>query len=248
MIIPTTLNPSIDKEWLKQREGLPSYKSEILAEFAGAEGKFFDPDLVRSLIDADLDWHESPLKSVGMFKMAGLDVGIERDPSVLTICKRMNGKYIPVFIEAYKKDNDKTSYDVDFVKVKSYHEIIEKIRATRISYDYNYIAVDATNDAYIAETIGKEMTTHAVKYNSTAKNGNPMKSELMHTLLAGMVAKKISIPNHPTLVRQLLNYEYEITENKNYKFSPTDEDFIDSMAMCLYNELAIEQPDNFAVA
>lgn len=245
--IPTTLNPTISKDWLKQREGLPSFQAEIMGEFTGSEGNFFQPDLVRSIIDADLTWDESPLKSVGLFKMAGLDVGIERDPAVLTIMKKENGVFKPVYINAFKKKNDKDSYQLDFVPVNSYHEIVEQVKAQRIKYDFNYIAVDATNDAFIAETIGKEMTTHPVKFSSTAKNGNPMKSELMHTLLAGMVSGKVKIPNHPTLVRQLLNYEFEITDNKNYKFSETDEDFIDSMALCLYNELAIEAPDNFAV-
>ena len=92
------------------------------------------------------------------------------------------------------------------------------------------------------------MTVFPVKFNSTAKNGNPIKSELMHTLLAAMTGHKLQLPNHPVLIRQLLNYEFEYTDNKNIKFSADDEDFIDSMALCIFNELEIKEADNFAVA
>jgi len=247
--IPSSRNPLISKSWLESRKHLRSYTNEILAEFMAGEGKFFDADLIRSIINAELSWNESPLHSAERFKSMGIDIGLERDPTVITICKKLE-KYVPIFIQAYKKKNDKDSYKIEegFQAVTSYGEIVKETINLKNKYDVNYAAIDATNNAYVAESCENDMQVYPIKFNSTAKNGNPMKSELMHTLLAGMSTGKIQIPNHRDLVRQLYNYEYEITENKNEKFSSIDEDFIDSLALCLYTELAIQEPDNFAIA
>jgi len=248
MHIPTWENPEISRQWIKEKESLRSYTNEIAGDFTSGEGKFFDADMIRACINAELDWNESPTLSTGLFKTMGGDLGIERDPTVLTVCKFVHQIFTPIFIRAYKKLNNKTSYDVDYTPVKSYDEIVNEAQRLHQSYSINYAAIDATNNAYVAERMARFMTVHPIKFNSTAKNGNPMKSELMHTLLAAMSSKHLVLPNHPTLLRQLYNYEYEITENKNEKFSPTDEDFIDSLALAVYTELAITEPDNFGVA
>jgi len=246
--IPTTLNPLVDREWLKSREHLRSYASEILAEFISGEGKFFDEEIVRAVINANLNWNDDPRDVAGSFKCMGVDVSLERDPCVVTIARKKLEKYIPFFIQAYKKKNDKSTYECDFKAVNSYDDIESEILLQNKRYGgVNYGCVDATYNPYLAERLGKVMTIFPVKFNSTAKNGNPMKSELMHTLLAAMTGKKLELPNHPVLIRQLLNYEFEYTDNKNIKFSSEDEDFIDSLALCLYNEISIEEPDNFAV-
>jgi hypothetical protein len=246
--IPTTMNPLVAKEWLKSREHLKSYASEILAEFISGEGKFFDNDIVRACINADLSWNADPKSVLGSFKCMGVDVALERDPCVVTIAKRHEQKMIPFFIKAYKKKNDKSTYECDYQPVNSYDDIEQEILVQKNRYgDINYAAIDATFNPYLAERLSKQMVVFPVKFNSTAKNGNPMKSELMHTLLAAMSAKKVELPNHPTLIRQLINYEFSYTANKNIKFSPEDEDFIDSLALCLYNEMEIKEADNFAV-
>lgn len=249
MYIPTALNPMISKEWIKEREHLRSYVNEILGEFMAGEGKFFDEDIIRKCINAELDWHELPSKSIGLKKVMGMDIGIERDPTVTTICKLFGKKWIPIFIEAYKKKNKKCMYDLDYIPVKSYDEIVNEAEGVHQRYGANYAAVDATYNPYVAEMLEKKgMMIYPIKFNSTAKNGNPMKTELMHTLLAGLSGGHIELPNHQVLIRQLMNYEYEFTENKNIKFSSIDEDFIDSLALSLYTELATKEPDNFAVA
>jgi hypothetical protein len=246
LVIPSWMNPLIEKEWLEERKKSYSYASEIAAEFMDGEGKFFPFDIITAAINADLSWEEQPAKSQGMMKMMGIDLGIEQDPSVITICRKVD-KLQPVFMKAYKKDNGK-GYEADYEFVRSYDEIVSKAKQLKELYDVTYAAVDATNNAYVSESLEKHMTVFPIKFNSTAKNGNPMKTELMYTLHAALVSGKLEIPNHPVLIRQLANYEYSITENKNVKFSPKDEDFIDSLALCIYNELAIKEPDVFGVA
>ena len=247
-IIPTTRNPLVDKAWLQSREHLRSYASEILAQFISGEGKFFPEETVRACINAELSWNDDPRDVAGSFKCMGVDVSLERDPCVVTIAKKDKDIMVPFFIQAYKKDNDKSTYECDFKKVKSYDDIENEILLQNKRYGgINYAAIDATYNPYLAERLAKGMTVFPIKFNSTAKNGNPMKSELMHTLLAAMSSKKVVLPNHPTLIRQLINYEFEYTANKNIKFSSDDEDFIDSLALCLFTEMEIVEPDNFAV-
>ncbi|MEA3357317.1 MAG: terminase family protein [Patescibacteria group bacterium] len=247
-VIPTTENPLIDRNWIKSREHLKSYASEILAEFISGEGKFFEETIIRACINAELNWNDDPRDVAGSFKCMGIDVSLERDPCVVTIARKKAEKFIPFFIRAYRKKNDRATYECEYQGVASYDEIEQEILIQNRRYGgINYAAVDATYNPYLAERLAKSMTVFPVKFNSTAKNGNPMKSELMHTLLAAMSGKKVELPNHPTLIRQLINYEFFYTENKNIKFSSSDEDFIDSLALCLYNELEIKEADNFAV-
>lgn len=247
--IPTLRNPLVDRLWLKSREHLRSYASEILAEFISGEGKFFDEEIIRACINANLSWNDDPRDVAGAFKCMGVDVSLERDPCVVTICRKKLEKFIPFFIQAYKKKNDKQTYECDFKPVNSYDDIENEIMLQSRRYGgVNYAAIDATYNPYLAERLGKVMTVFPIKFNSTAKNGNPMKSELMHTLLAAMAGKKLELPNHPTLIRQLINYEFEYTDNKNIKFSPDDEDFIDSLALSIFSELELKEPDNFALA
>ena len=248
MIIPSTRNPLITKEWIDSRRKYRSFESEIMAEFMTGEGMFFDAEIVRRQIDADLSWNETPGRVKGYFKCAGVDLGLEIDPTVITCCKKVTDKFIPFFIKAYKKKNDKSSYDCEYTPITSYDDIVNEMDMLNGQYDINYAAIDSTNNEYVSEVVGKHMTVFPIKFNSTGKNGNPMKSELMHCLLAGLASNKIVLPNHPTLIRQLLNYEFTINDNKKEIFTPTDEDFIDSLALSVYNELAIEEPDNFAIS
>lgn len=247
--IPTTMNPLVDKDWLRSRAHLRSYASEILAEFISGEGKFFEEAIVRACINANLSWNDDPRDVAGSFKCMGVDVSLERDPCVVTIARKKEERFIPFFIQAYKKKNDKSRYECDYKAVNSYDDIESEIMTQSRRYGgVNYAAIDATYNPYLAERLGKLMTVFPIKFNSTAKNGNPIKSELMHTLLAAMTGHKVELPNHPVLIRQLLNYEFEYTDNKNIKFSSEDEDFIDSLALCLFNELEIKETDNFAIA
>lgn len=248
-VIRSHQNPLIDKDWIKSREHLKSYASEIMAEFISGEGKFFDSDIIRSCINADLSWNEDPRNLQGIFKAMGVDVSLERDPTVVTIAKKVGPKMVPFFIQAYKKRNQKCSYECNYKEVNSYDDIENEILFQAKRYGgVNYAAIDATYNPYLAERLSKKMNVFPIKFNSSAKNGNPMKSELMHTLLAAMSGRKVELPNHPTLIRQLMNYEYEYTDNKNIKFSPLDEDYIDSLALCLHNEMEIKEADNFALA
>lgn len=248
MHIPTWMNPLITRQWIREKKKLRSYTNEIAGEFIAGEGRFFDPEIIRACINAELDWNEPPVKSVGLFKTLGIDVSIERDPCVMTVCKKVTNIFTPIFIRAYKKRNNKTSYDVDYTEVKSYDEIETEAKDIHRRYGVNYATVDATYNPYLAERLDKFMVVYPVKYNSNAKNGNPMKTELMHTLLAGLSGRKVQLPNHPTLIRQLYNYEYEITDNNSTKFSGKDEDFIDSLSLSIYTDIAIKETDNFAVA
>ena len=251
--ITTLQNPLVDQEWLAKKKQYKSYKTEILGEFGSGEGTFFDEAQIRACINADLSWEADPKLVKGLNKFMGVDVALEIDPTVVTICAKnsKNNRFFPFLIKAYKKDNDKDSYkfECDYIKVKSYDEILDEIEKVNTKYgQVTYAAIDATYNPYLAERLEKKMTVHPIKFNSTAKNGNPMKTELMYTLLGAIVEKKIELPNHPDLIRQLINYEHEITENKNVKFSSVDEDYIDSLALSLYNELAAEELDNFAVS
>jgi len=249
-LITSLMNPLIDHEWINSRKKYKSYSTEILGEFGAGEGTFFDEDQVRACINADLSWEADPKFVYGLQKFMGIDVALEIDPTVITIVAKdeKRKKYIPFFIKAYKKDNGRDSYKHTYMPVKSYDEILDEIDKTRNKYsEITYVSVDGTYNPYLAEKLEKKITTYIIKFNSSAKNGNPMKTELMYTLLGAIVEKKLELPNHPDLIRQLINYEHEITDNKNVKFSATDEDFIDSLALSLYTELAAQKVDNFIV-
>lgn len=248
--IATTMNPSVDQKWIQKMKKYKSYTTEVLGEFMDGSGNFFNEDQVRACINAELSWEADPREVSGSVKYMGVDVALEVDPCVVTlISKNRQGKIAPFYIKAFKKDNGKDSYECDYKTVRSYEEIYNEIVAINGKYGtITNSCIDATFNPYLAEKLSKVMQVSEIKFNSTGKNGNPMKTELMYGLLGMIAERKIELPNHPDLIRQLVNYEHEITENKRVKFSETDEDFIDSLALAVYNEIDVGAVDSFIVS
>ncbi|MCK4522201.1 MAG: terminase family protein [Nanoarchaeota archaeon] len=241
--IPSKENPLISNEWIEEKrleKSNTSFLQEIMGEFTDGEGLFFPYDIVQTCIDANISMNLTK----GERYVAGIDLGIERDPSVLTIGTYEDGELVVKFIKSYIKQSG--NRDREHTTVTGYQDIINDILTINDVYGIDYIAVDATNQSYVSETLAKSMTVYPIKFNSSTTTGNPMKTSLMENLLGSFASHILTIPNHNSLLRQLHNYSFNITPRATYKFKEKDEDFIDSLALFAWIPLKGD-PDSFAV-
>ena len=244
---PSSLNPLITPEYIEEKriiKGEQTFMQEIQGLFVAGFGKWFDRQAVQSCIDFDL-----PQLVVGDRNkryVIGIDLGIENDPCVVTICEVLDNKHLKVVhIDAFLKNPSDDNYQI----VNSYDDIVEHVADLYHNRGFNAIQVnvDASNQSYVSTMLEKRgLPVVPIKWGSNASNGGSMKLNLMSTLQTAFRNKQIIIPNEPILLRQLYKYSYTITDNKNYKFTAKDEDFIDSLAMAVYSILGENMgADNF---
>lgn len=259
--IPSMMNPLIPPEFfarIKLEKTSMAYDQEVLADFVEDYNLFFGTDNIRRSIDYDLlspqdiDWKNPNMArflegKTGARYVLGVDLGLEIDPTYIVIVEIMNdGRFIVRYIEriapnkerakerGIKKDqlaeSDRATFD----------EVIWKIHDLYYNKNFKFVKgyVDATNNQYVAENLRKEhglAMLEGVNFGQTSQTGQGRKKlEMMEFLLNLMEKNKFKMPNDPEVVKQFLNYEWEITEYKNVKFTPTNEDAIDSIALaCL---------------
>lgn len=235
---PSEINPLISKEFIeiqKRSKSELAFQQEVLGQFVAGFGKWFDRKAIQNCID-----HECPQLVTGdrsKHYVIGIDLGIENDPCVVTICEVLDEKHLRVVrIDAFLNKQSDDNYQL----VNSYDDIVEYVADLyhKRGFTATQVNVDATNQSYVSTMLQKKgLPVVPIKWGSTTGSGSSMKLSLMSTLQTAFKNKQIIIPNEPILLRQLYKYSYSITENKNYKFTAKDEDFIDSLAMAVYSIL-----------
>lgn len=246
---PSSINPLITQAYIDEKQRTKSkqaFEQEIMGMFVAGYGKWFDRTAVQACID-----HELINEMIGDRSkqyVYGIDLGIEGDPTVVTVCEVLSDKKLIVrHIAAFLRN----PVDHEYQHVDSYDDVVEYVADLHHNRGFTalQINVDASNQSYVSTMLEKRgLPVKPIKWGSNAGNGSSMKLDLMSTLQTAFRNKQIIIPNEPVLMRQLYNYSYTITDNKNYKFTAKDEDFIDSLAMAVYTILgdAIGS-DNFYV-
>lgn len=246
---PSSINPLITPEYIEEKRATKSkaaFEQEIMGNFVAGYGKWFDRLAIQECIDHDLEQMQIGDRSKQY--VYGIDLGIEGDPTVVTVCEVVGTKKLIVrHIAAFLK-NPQTH---DYTHIDSYDDVVEYVADLHHMRGFTalQVNVDASNQSYVSTMLEKRgLPVKPIKWGSNAANGSSMKLDLMSTLQTAFRNKQVIIPNEPNIIRQLHNYSYTITENKNYKFTAKDEDFIDSLAMSVYTILgdAIGS-DNFYV-
>lgn len=244
---PSKLNPLISPEYIAEKrimKGEQTFQQEMMGMFVAGFGKWFDRQAVQSCIDFDAV--QLVVGDRSKKYVIGIDLGIENDPCVVTVCEVIDQKHLRVVhIDAFLKNPSDDNYQI----VNSYDDIVEHVADLYHNRGFHAIqvTVDASNQSYVSTMLEKKgLPVVPIKWGSNASGGGGMKISLMSTLQTAFRNKQIIIPNEPILLRQLYKYSYTITENKNYKFTAKDEDFIDSLAMAVYSILGANMgADNF---
>lgn len=232
---PSSINPLITDEYIEEKriiKGDLAFQQELMGQFVAGYGKWFDRQAVQSCIDYELN--QEVMGNRSKHYVIGIDLGIENDPAVVTVCEVVNNKTLVVrHISAFLKNPSNDNYQ----HVDSYDDIVEFVADLYHNRGFTavQINVDASNQSYVSTMLQKKgLPVRPVKWGSKSGNGNSMKLDLMSTLQTAFRNKQIIIPNEPILIRQLHKYSYTITDNNNYKFTAKDEDFIDSLALAVY--------------
>lgn len=246
---PSALNPLITPAYIAEKKLIKSdatFQQEIMGEFVSGYGKWFNRQDVEQCIDYLLA--QEPTGDRSKLYVYGIDLGIEHDPTVVTVCEVVNQKFLVVrHIAAFLK-NPK---DQEYTHIDDYSQVVKYVLDLHHVRGFTCLECncDASNQSYVSTMLEKGgLNVNPVKFGGAAANGNGMKVDLMTTLQTAFKAKQVKIPNEPSLRRQLNGYCYSITDSHNYVFTRKDEDFIDSLALCVYTLLGDKVgSDNFYV-
>lgn len=246
---PSSINPLITPEYIAEKRATKSEQAaqqELDGMFVAGFGKWFDRQAVQNCVDYDLK--QEQVGKGGTKYVYGIDLGIENDPTVVTVCEVIGQDNLVVrHIAAFLRNPGDHNYQA----INSYDDVVDYVYDLHVHRGFFAvdIHIDASNQSYVSTMLEKRgLPVTPIKFGSAAASGTGMKLDIMSTLQTAFRNKKVTIPNEPNLIRQLHNYSYSMTENKNYKFTAKDEDFIDSLGLSVYAILGDKiGQDNFFV-
>lgn len=193
--MPTWMNPHVDpKSIIELKRNLPEdvFRQEIAAQFLlDSAGVFRN---IKSCIRGILEPYQH-----GHSYVMGVDLARLRDFSVLTIMDRQRKH--TVYWERFKD----TQWEVQ------YHKIISAARQYRAT-----AVIDSTG---IGDPIVQTIQNAGVRVEPYKIGSNIAKKQLIDKLRVNIEQGRISYPPLPIMLRELENYEYEISTNGTFKFS-----------------------------
>lgn len=247
--IPATLSPRITKDAIEElRKTLrPSqYRTDVLAEFGAGENSVFDSESIEQAIDESI-----PLFDAGLFQDAdwlnqgtcpfkgkenaayvySLDVARSSsiDAWVLNIGHYDRQKN-RLRISAYAAWAGRRSKHENVIRTDSPTRIISDICSFREIFPCYKFYADATANEFFADHLQNEYLFPVEKVNwSTTK-----KQLLLEHAATCFRAEKISIPNDPILVQQLIDLAYDVKrmedESERKIYLAGNDDYVDSLA------------------
>jgi phage FluMu gp28-like protein len=204
--------PLIPEEFLeKQREFMTKddYLREYEAEFVEAARSYFGQDLIRSCIDADLEFidesisvGEGTARLVGDCYM-GVDLGKLRDYSAVVVVKRAEDLVKLVFLKEFPLE---TPYS---------HVIGWIVRAER-RCGFRKIVVDRSG---VGEAVMEEIKTQGLKNAEGQAFSAQSKAEMLTYLRIKMEQGKFKMPYSRKLCQQLNEQQYAYNKAGYLTFS-----------------------------
>jgi Terminase large subunit, T4likevirus-type, N-terminal/Terminase RNaseH-like domain len=208
--MPTWLNPHVKLEAIEQfKRNMPEdvFRQEVAAQFLLDSAGVFRgiKHCVRGVLEEPLPGHSYVM---------GVDLARLRDFSVLTVMDRER-KHV-VYFERFNK--------IDWA--------VQYARIIDVAKRYNAVAVmDSTG---IGDPIVETIKSAGVRVEPYKIGGSTAKQQLIEKLRVSIENGRISFPNVPVMVRELENYEYEISETGIVKYSAPEgfhDDCVISLAL-----------------
>ena len=209
--LPTWLNPHVAVQSIEEmKHNLPedAFRQEVAAEFLmDSAGVFRGINAcVKGLLEAPLPQHRYVL---------GVYLARLRDFSVLTVMDRERKHVV------YHDRFNQIEWAVQ------YHRIIETARL----YNNALVVVDSTG---IGDPIVETLRNAGIPIEPYKISGTTAKQQLIEKLRVAIEQAHISYPNIPVMIRELENYEYDITESGVIKYSAPEgfhDDCVVSLAL-----------------
>lgn len=208
--MPTWLNPHVQLESIKQMQrNLPEdvFRQEVAAQFLLESAGVFRgiSNCIKGALAAPLQGHRY---------IMGVDLARLRDFSVISVfdCESNNMVYFERFNQ------------IDWAV--QYARIIEAAKR------YNALVyMDSTG---IGDPIVETIKGAGVRVEPYKISGSTAKQQLIEKLRVNIENQKISFPNVPIAIRELQNYEYDISETGVVRYSAPEgfhDDCVISMAL-----------------
>lgn len=218
--LPTWLNPHVKEESIRQlRRDLPEdvFRQEVAAQFLLDSAGVFRgiKGCVKGLLEAPIPGHRYVM---------GVDLARIRDFSVLTVIDRDRNHVV-----AWDRFN-KIDWTIQYKRIIDMSRLYN--RATAV--------IDSTG---IGDPIVETIRNGGVIVEPYKIGGSGPKQQLIEKLRVNIENQRISFPNLPIAIRELENYEYQISDSGNVKYE-APEGFYDDcvISLALANWIAGSAP------
>lgn len=202
--MPTWTNPYVKPQRiLTMRKNMPAdvFEQEIAARFMlESAGVFRGIDgCVKNLLVDNMGRPLDELPIAGQRYVLGVDLARKRDYTVIIVMD--SARHRVVYFERFN----------------SMSWAVQKSRIVEVANRYNHARVfmDGTG---LGDPIVGDVRNAGINVEGFIIS-NKSKQELIEKLRADIEFQRISFPNHPVMIRELRNYEYEINSNGNIKYS-----------------------------
>jgi len=170
----------------------PRYRREILAEFAAAEGAFFDTDAVNHALKSDVIQLSFGLP--GHKYVIGVDLAVKQDFTVFIIMDYTNPNNLQIV--RFVRFNGKTP-----------DEIMNMLYKEARAFNANKILID---DANIGSGMISHLQQNFPKYRWEGFNFNSTsKVEIMNDLNIALCTRILDIPDDEVIRDELVSFYYE---------------------------------------
>ena len=180
------MNPTLPDDYVERmREEDPeAYRSEVLGEFRRGFSTLFDPDVIEAAVD--LGRRETRLVDGTNYEAFVDPSGGRRDPFTLAIGHRNDDCGVVDSLRAWRPPFNPSG-------------VVEECASMLRSYRVTTV----TGDLYAGEWPREQFRSHGIRYDVALRP----KSDLYLELLATMNSNRLTIPEEPTLIRELRTLE-----------------------------------------
>jgi hypothetical protein len=223
---PSTASPLVDQTWLDiQRKTMSerAFRAEILAEWTETEGQYFSPAELDAAVEADVPMvtaFDGPVN-------VGTDYGLAADANAVSI------------LAATERTQDGAVYRVLYVEEQfrvPYSCFVGHVadlgangfRFTRVFSECNGVGAAPTELLQTA-LYQRDARGYVVGVHTTAATKENAFGGLKTLAQQG----RLQLPRHPSLLRQLANLEFAITESGNTRICVPEHQGHDDLAMSL---------------
>lgn len=197
---------------------------EYCLKWMDSIGEVFPQELINRVIN-----HDTPPKHYSdKFCIAGLDLGKQRNKSVLTIAE-----VTPVTVKVINI--------IDWDLETKYYEIVRSVASLQRDYpNLDLLVIDETGVGKgVKEIFEKELTKEWRNLEVVGVDfaGPKKKKELVESAIADLESDKVEIIYNYNLISEMLEFKREITPHGNIKYQKPNggsDDYVDSLLLTLY--------------
>ncbi len=238
---PSMASPLVDRALLdmwKQTSTDREYRAEVLAEWVADQGAYFSADeLDAALEDFDLI---PPEKAKGRSAICGVDWGFAQDANTMVLLAedaaltRKRGTDGPLYVVPYLEENFGLAYSAHIDRVVDAGDTARR-GLQRRGYQFKAVVSEQNGvGAYPSQELQTRLIdrgagVHVTGVNTTSR----LREDSFGWLKTMLQQRRLVLPRHPSLLKQLLALEYETLESGTVRIAVPERSGHDDLCMGL---------------